>query len=304
VTPLQAYGYASDVLVQAWTAACYGCALPGGTSVPFLGVTEASPGAPLGYTLIDCSQGVQIRVSVPGGASGPSTSRVNTGPASGPAVQTLSAPLEELGAYTVLVHNTLAGPVLTLLVDAPGSFPYTALIVGGVVMCALAAASSLLRYALVSNGLIAPAAAGAPQELEGDGQSLEGPSHSALQRAVAFCSPVWHFLGYDTYARERAAAAAAASAPSSRATGGAEPLLPKDSFGGVNADAPASGDIEHQPAGQQVTKAATAARAADAALLARLANRIRSIDSFRGACLCFMIFFNFGGGGYWFMVRA
>jgi hypothetical protein len=33
-------------------------------------------------------------------------------------------------------------------------------------------------------------------------------------------------------------------------------------------------------------------------------SRVRAIDAFRGACLCFMVLFNAGGGGYWFLEHA
>jgi hypothetical protein len=142
------------------------------------------------------------------------------------------------------------------------------------------------RYYLVRGGFIPP---------EGE-DSSKHRRPGAFAAAVSLLAPFWHFLGYDTYARERQLAAAAAAAAEdagsagTAASGAAERLLPEGS--GAQADAEAA-----------ISKATPSqARSTGAeALLAKLANRIRSIDSLRGTCLAFMIFFNTGGGGYWFM---
>ena len=230
---LQAFGFSDFVTVQWWTANCYDCALPPGVTVKFAGSSSA-------YFQIYCGQDVQVRVSAPGLAQ-----------------QTLVVSLAEHGAYTVLVHNARTG-TLEVLVDVPGDFPYTALIVGGVVMCALAVFNKAVRHVLIRNGLVAP-----------EGSKPEAAA-SAVARVCASLSPLWHFLGYDTYAREQAAAAAAAD--DGVPEGIAEALLPKDSLGGLNADPETAAS---QP---QRTPALSPAQAA---LLARLASRSRSIDAFR-----------------------
>lgn len=153
-------------------------------------------------------------------------------------------------------------------------FPYTALIVGGVVMIALAVVNKVVRYALVRYGLVV-----------GPGRPTAATKSSALGRFVAALGPVWHFLGYDTYAEEQQAAAAAAEA-SSLSTTALEPLLPTGSSSLNHPDAASAG----------APKAHAAASAADTRLLARLRNRIRSIDAFRcvqprGFCLnCACVF--------------
>lgn len=191
---------------------------------------------------IYCGQDVQIRVSAPGLA------------------QTLITNMAEHGAFTVLVRNAPTDP-LALLVDVPGDFPYTALILGGVVMCALAILNKIVRHFLVRSGLV------------GDGGGPE-QSTTVLAQAVKTLMPLWHFLGYDTFAREQAAALSSSALSASGQIPGAEPLIPKDSFGGVNADpeAAASASLPRRV----ISKA-------EEALLARLANRIRSIDAFRCA---------------------
>lgn len=231
---LQAYGLSDFVTVQWWTANCYDCALPPGVTVKFAGSSFA-------YAQIYCGQDVQVRVSAPGLPQ-----------------QTLVVSLAEHGAYTVLVHNSPTG-TLEVLVDVPGDFPYTALIVGGVVMCALAVFNKAVRLVLIRNGLVTP---------EG---SKPAAAESAAARICAALTPLWHFLGYDTYAREQAVAAAAANdgAPEG---GAADALLPKDSLGGLNGD-PETATTQPQRA--------AALSPAQAALLARLASRIRSIDAFR-----------------------
>lgn len=231
--------------VSWWTANCFDCAIPPGATVPFLGSSGDA------YVQIYCGQDVQIRVAAPGLA------------------QTLVTNMAEHGAFTVLVRNTPAES-LTLLVDVPSDFPYTALIVGGVVMCALAVLNKIVRHFLVRSGLVRP---------EGSGGAQQTSNASALASPVSALMPIWHFLGYDTFAREQAAASTAAERGASAEIAGAEPLIPKDSFGGVNSDPEAPSASAAQPARRVVSKA-------EEALLTRLANRIRSIDAFRCAGGC------------------
>jgi hypothetical protein len=250
------------VTLQWWTARCHNCALPPGISVPFLGSSgnaSLPPGSSDGaYALVYCGEDVQVRVSAEDGLA-----------------QTLVADLDEHGIYTVLVRNVQGGAPLVLLEDIAGDFPYAALIIGAFVMCAIAVLNKVLRHCLIRHELIAPA-----------GSTKRPQPVSTLAHAAVLFSPLWHFLGYDTYAAELAARAAVVS-------GAAEPLLPPNASDG-------GGDAEGGAAAPVAAPAPAKASASDA-LLARLANRIRSIDAFRGACLCFMIFFNYGGGGYWFM---
>ena len=294
-------GYPSSVFVYWVSSECHNCMVPPAfqpNSVPFL-----SSGPSLSsYASVTCDKPIVVQVTTADGAF---------------TQESITVEAVEHGSYTVVVRavggSGDATPLLAVVADVPGVWPYTPIIVAGAVLLSLGIAHRLLGYALVlSGGVTAPAGSsrrGGNDKRRTSSVSSTGSSHSgALAAALA---PLWSFLGYPDMAAERAARRAKKDREAAEADGDAALLgrpgasaaltdvLMEGYMPNGNLTAPES-DEAAEGSGNDVSGGSGAVSAPPGSTKPGSAGRIRAVDSLRGCCLAIMVFVNYGGGGYWF----
>lgn len=193
----------------------------------------------------------------------------------------------EHGVYTIFIHN-LPSPsnqtaqLVTWTVDVDGRNAYLPILYAVLVLISLGIAHKIAKHTVVKMATTTDL---------GDkvAARLSSTSKSGDDRHVTLLA----FFGFDK------AVAKAVSKPAGGRTGTAS-----SEIGTINGDASSAFSERLLSAVEDGSSSATASTAPGAAakLAAttkpRSSGRIRSIDAFRGFCLCIMIFVNYGGGGY------
>ena len=196
-------------------------------------------------------------------------------------------PLAEHGVYTLVVGGSGGGAPgggIALLTDAaPPSPTWLPLVIAPLLLLAAGAAHAAVGYLLRCFARVAPPAKVAAGAAE----------------AGVFAN-LLAFFGWDAAVRAGyAAAAKEASADAAAAAGGSingggalrESLLNAEEGAAPAAASSSSSSPSSAPAAPTTTKPMSA-------------GRVHAVDVLRGLALCFMIFVNYGGGGYSFLDHA